>query len=120
MRTGRTYRQEAFSGPNRTLSLRGEEIDNRAEVYQPLMKLPMMPLWRIGETRGDSIHSRLWCQEYRLGKGTRASQGISRCPGKGHANRCDDRRRLRELFLRKPDVQFYQVTADGINVCRWW
>ena len=26
---------------------------------------------------------------------------------------------LEDYFLRKPNVQFYQVTSDGVDVCRW-
>ena len=111
--------REAFDGPGRNLSLGADNEHIRAEVYQPLVKTfdAVVEDWRnarrFAPLRVSVPNNVAWGKAHEPIKEPVVVQS-------GDVQVIvTTEEDLEDYFLRRPDVRFYQVTPDGINVCRW-
>jgi len=110
---------DAFVGPGRDMELGGDVLYGRAEVYQPLVKTydAVVEDWRNAK-RFAPLHVRV-PKNVAWGKAHDPIEEpvVAQCKDVQVVVTTEED--LDNYFLRKPGVQFYQVTPEGIDVCRW-
>jgi hypothetical protein len=105
---------DAFAGPNRKLL-----SDRSAAIYQPLIKTFAAVEADWGGARRFKPLKVQVPQNIAWGKwGIAIKEPI--------VAQCDDvqiivaaDQTLENYFLRKPEAKFYQITSEGIRICRW-
>ncbi len=110
---------DAFAGPGRNMGLGGDVLYGRAEVYQPLVKsyYAVVEDWRNAK-RFAPLKVRV-PKNVAWGKAHEPLKEPVVAQSKDVQIVVTTEEDLEDYFLRKPDVQFYQVTAEGTDVCRW-
>jgi len=110
---------DAFAGPGRNMALGGDVLYGRAEVYQPLVKTydAVVEDWRNAK-RFAPLKVRV-PKNVAWGKAHEPIKEPVVAQSKDVQVVVTTEEDLEDYFLRKPDVQFYQVTPDGIDVCSW-
>ena len=110
---------DAFVGPSRDMSLGGNVFHSRAEVYQPLVKTyhAVVEDWRNAK-RFAPLKVRV-PKNVAWGKAHEPIKQPVVAQGKDIQVVVTTEEDLEHYFLRTLNVDFYQVTSEGIDVCTW-
>ena len=110
---------DAFVSPGRNMGLGEDVLYGRAEVYQPLVKTydAVVEDWRNAKQFAP-LKVRV-PKDVAWGKVHAPIKEPVVAQHKDVQVVVTTEEDLEDYFLRKPDVQFYQVTPEGIDVCRW-
>jgi hypothetical protein len=109
----------AFEGQGRDMSLVGDELFGPAEVYQPLVKTyeAVVEDWQNAK-RFAPLKVRV-PKDVPWGKVGEAIKEPLVAASKDVQIVVTNEEDLGDYVLQKPGVEFYRVTADGIDLCKW-